>query len=132
MTEQQLLLLGFLFVVGFVVVYAVFSGIEHHRTNTTDRKESTSSQDHERAESKAEEPEQDAHYQERKVPWYEVLGVEENAPLKVIQQAYRSQISQYHPDKIAGMAEELRKLANLRTVEINEAYEFAKKRSNGR
>ena len=126
MNEQQLLLLGILFVVGFVAVFAIITGVERHRAKTTESKESTSHQEREKKDSKPKSPEQDNTRQDQNVPWYEVLGVDENAPLTAIQQAYRKQIAQYHPDKIAGMAEELRKLANLRTVEINEAYERAK------
>jgi DnaJ-domain-containing protein 1 len=57
--------------------------------------------------------------------WYQTLGVEESAPLIDIQNAYRTLISQYHPDKTAQLGPELRALAESKTKELNAAYEFA-------
>ena len=41
-------------------------------------------------------------------------------------QAYRRLISQYHPDKMAGVAEELREQAEKKASEINAAYDRIK------
>jgi DnaJ-domain-containing protein 1 len=54
---------------------------------------------------------------------HEVLGVEPDADDATIRRAYQKMIGEYHPDKIAGMAPELRHLAERRTMEINAAYE---------
>jgi DnaJ-class molecular chaperone len=59
--------------------------------------------------------------------WYEVLGVDENADRTDIERAYRAKISQYHPDKVAQMGEEIRQLAETRCKEINAAYDAALK-----
>lgn len=54
---------------------------------------------------------------------HEVLGVAPDADAATIRQAYQKLISEYHPDKVAAMAPELRALAERRTMEINAAYE---------
>jgi DnaJ like chaperone protein len=58
-------------------------------------------------------------------PWPEVLEVSPHAPREVVVQAYRRRISQYHPDKVASMAPEIRALAEARSNEINVAYDRA-------
>lgn len=58
-------------------------------------------------------------------PWYEVLNVSEAASPEEIKEAYKRQMSQYHPDKVAAMAAEIRDLAEARSKEINAAYERA-------
>ena len=60
---------------------------------------------------------------------YEILGVAEDAPLKMISERYRHLIKQNHPDKVASMAPEFRKLAEKRMKEINAAYAELKKRA---
>jgi len=61
MTEQQILLLGFLFVVGFVAVFGIFSSIERRGANASKNKESATSQSRDGTASNAEEPEQNVH-----------------------------------------------------------------------
>jgi DnaJ-domain-containing protein 1 len=61
----------------------------------------------------------------RSPAWFEVLGVGENADLAQIEYAYRVKISQYHPDKVAQMGEDIRQLAEEKSKEINAAYETA-------
>ena len=57
---------------------------------------------------------------------YRVLGVTEDASDAEIEQAYRRLISQYHPDKLAGVAEELRRQAEQKASGINTAYDRIK------
>ncbi len=54
--------------------------------------------------------------------FYDILKVEPSAPLDAVQAAYRRQISLYHPDKVAGLGDDLRALAEERAKEINSAY----------
>ncbi len=54
---------------------------------------------------------------------YRVFGLTEDASDAEIDQAYRRLISQYHPDKFEGVAEELRRQAAERASEINTAYD---------
>ena len=57
---------------------------------------------------------------------YRVLGLTSDADDAEIDQAYRRLISQYHPDKMAGAAEELRRQAEHKAGEINAAYDRIK------
>jgi DnaJ-domain-containing protein 1 len=57
--------------------------------------------------------------------WYQTLGVAESASLEEIDNAYRVQISQYHPDKVAKLGDDIRQLAEARSKEINSAYDIA-------
>lgn len=58
---------------------------------------------------------------------YAVLEVPEHAGTDEIEQAYRKKISDYHPDKVANAAPELKALAERRAREINAAYDELKK-----
>lgn len=57
---------------------------------------------------------------------YRVLGVTEDASDAEVEQAYRRLISQYHPDKLVGVADELRRQADNKASEINGAYDRIK------
>lgn len=59
--------------------------------------------------------------------WYQTLGVSETASLEEIEHAYRVQITQYHPDKVAKLGEDIRRLAEARSKDINGAYDIAVK-----
>lgn len=57
-------------------------------------------------------------------PWYVVLDVREDASAADIKAAYRRKISDYHPDRMASLGDDFRVLAEERSKEINEAYQF--------
>jgi DnaJ-class molecular chaperone len=57
---------------------------------------------------------------------YQVLGLTDEASDSEIDLAYRRLISQYHPDRMAGAADELRRRAEARSREINAAYDRIK------
>jgi len=59
--------------------------------------------------------------------WYEVLGVTPNASLTEIKDAYKEQIKQYHPDRVAALGPKLKALAEQETKALNAAYEEALK-----
>lgn len=61
-------------------------------------------------------------------PWWEVLGVPQIATRDEVARAYKRRISEYHPDKVAQMGEEIRALAERRSKEINAAYDEAMRR----
>ncbi|MGH8153209.1 MAG: co-chaperone DjlA [Rhodanobacteraceae bacterium] len=54
---------------------------------------------------------------------YTVLGVPRDADQRTIKRAYRKLISEYHPDRLGNMPEDLRRRAEARASEINAAWE---------
>jgi len=56
---------------------------------------------------------------------HEILQVSPQASVPEIRQAYRTLISQYHPDKVATLGPELQDLAARKSAQINEAYRQA-------
>ncbi|MHC4789788.1 MAG: DnaJ domain-containing protein [Planctomycetota bacterium] len=54
---------------------------------------------------------------------YATLGVPRSASQETIQAAYRARMSEYHPDKVAHLGEELQRLAHRKALEIQRAYE---------
>jgi DnaJ-domain-containing protein 1 len=59
---------------------------------------------------------------------YQTLGVLPGASDDDVELAYRRAMSEYHPDRVASAAREIRDLAGLRAREINGAYEEIKRR----
>jgi DnaJ-domain-containing protein 1 len=57
--------------------------------------------------------------------WDVVLGVTPFSSVADIRAAYRSLMSQYHPDKVASLGPELQALAERKTKEIGAAYREA-------
>ncbi|MFC3551439.1 DnaJ family molecular chaperone [Lysobacter cavernae] len=57
---------------------------------------------------------------------YATLGLTADASDAEVDQAYRRLISQYHPDKLAGAATELRQHAEVKARAINNAYDRIK------
>ncbi len=56
-----------------------------------------------------------------------ILGVSHNSTAKEIKSAYLNKIKEYHPDKVASLGDELKQLAEKKTLEINLAYQFLTK-----
>jgi DnaJ-domain-containing protein 1 len=54
-------------------------------------------------------------------PW-EVFDLPEYAPIEAVKRAYREAMKQYHPDRVFDLGPELRKLAEEKTKQYNEAY----------
>jgi len=54
---------------------------------------------------------------------YAVLGVDEDASDEALDRAYRKLMSQYHPDRVSGAADEFREMAEQRSRSINAAYD---------
>lgn len=62
-------------------------------------------------------------------PWWGVLGVPQIATRDEIARAYKRRISEYHPDKVAHLGEEIRAVAERRSKETNAAYDEAMRRA---
>ena len=58
---------------------------------------------------------------------YQVLGLSSDASEAEIDRAYRRLITQYHPDRLTGAAEDLREQAEAKAREINAAYDAIRK-----
>ena len=58
---------------------------------------------------------------------YKILGIESNATDDEVKKAYRDMAKKYHPDKVAYLGEDVRKSAEQKLQEVNEAYEKIKK-----
>ena len=54
---------------------------------------------------------------------YELLGVSQGCTPEELARAYHRTVSQWHPDKLDTMAQELRDYATRRTARINDAYD---------
>ena len=63
--------------------------------------------------------------------YYAVLGLQSGADFVVIKKAYRKLSMQYHPDKVAHLGEEFKRVAEEKMKEINAAYDYFKKKFNG-
>jgi DnaJ like chaperone protein len=59
--------------------------------------------------------------------YYEILGLAPGASSVEIKTAYRKLSMQYHPDKVAHLGEEFRRVAEEKMKELNEAYQYLKK-----
>ena len=58
---------------------------------------------------------------------YALLGVDPRASDEELEQAYRKRMSEYHPDRVASAAKEIRDMADQRAREINQAYDRIKR-----
>ena len=54
---------------------------------------------------------------------FSILGVSPSATPRKVKKAYRDKIKKYHPDRVAGLGEALRKVAEAEAGKINFAYE---------
>ncbi len=64
---------------------------------------------------------------ESKKDSYSIFGLEPGATPEEIKKAYRVMASQYHPDKVSHLGNELIEFANNKFTEINAAYDELKK-----
>ena len=57
-----------------------------------------------------------------------ILGVNDLNDPNSIKAAYRKTIAQYHPDRVRAMGPEIREVAENKAKEINQAYEYFRKK----
>ncbi|MFP6854572.1 MAG: DnaJ domain-containing protein [Opitutales bacterium] len=56
------------------------------------------------------------------------LGLKGKLTPDEIKKKYRELMTQYHPDKVRGMGDEIREVAERKAKEINEAYDYFRKK----
>ena len=61
---------------------------------------------------------------------YEILGITKDATNEEVKKAYKKMAMKHHPDKVAGMGEEVTRKATQKFQAINEAYDRIKKERN--
>jgi DnaJ-domain-containing protein 1 len=61
---------------------------------------------------------------------YEILEVPQNATPSEIKSAFKKKMISYHPDKVSGLGEKLRKVAEEESKLINVAYQTLKSKKN--
>ena len=59
---------------------------------------------------------------------YAILGLAPGADFAEIKAAYRKLSMQYHPDKVGHLGDEFKKVAEEKMKEINNAYEYLKRK----
>lgn len=68
--------------------------------------------------------------QNDEIYYSQVLGLKGKVSKSEIKKAYRELVAQYHPDKVQHLGSELQALANKKTKEIINAYEYFKAKYN--
>lgn len=58
---------------------------------------------------------------------YKILGIDANATDDDVKKAYREMAKKYHPDKVAYLGDDVRKSAEEKLQEVNEAYDKIRK-----
>ena len=59
-----------------------------------------------------------------------VLGLKSVFTVQDVKQAYHKLLSKYHPDKVNHLGDEFKRIAQLKTREIIEAYKYFEKKYN--
>jgi DnaJ-domain-containing protein 1 len=62
---------------------------------------------------------------EKDEDWIRILGVSESATIQEVKDAYKTLIKQNHPDRVQGMSQAFKKLAEIEKKKINAAYRQA-------
>ena len=77
-------------------------------------------------EEETDEPEKSSNPQEEN--FASVLGLVDPYDMDDVKSAYRTLIAQYHPDKVSRMGDEIREVAERKAKEINESYDFFRRK----
>ena len=62
--------------------------------------------------------------------WYTILGITKDATDTEVKKAYRKMAVKYHPDKLIGVSDDIKKLAEEKFLVVKESYEQIMKSRN--
>lgn len=62
--------------------------------------------------------------------YMQVLGIKKNITADNVKKAYYQKTKEYHPDRMAGLGDKLRAMAESEMLEINEAFDFFQRKLN--
>ena len=131
--EEMLVIIGGLFL-GYLIVTFIMERKSNSSSQEPNKNQSSNSfkNDTSNGKSTHQHNYQQPSSKEKNIPstWYRVLEVPESASLSDITIQYKRKIREYHPDKVASLGKELKDLAELKSKEINSAYEYAKSLKN--
>jgi hypothetical protein len=110
-------------VIAFIAGYSIVSFIVRFfkKTSKAEGTETSQKQQSNNASSYASGEKDERYYAK-------VLGFHGPVTIDDVKRQYKELISQYHPDKANHLGPELKKVAEQKTKEINEAYEYFKKK----
>jgi DnaJ-domain-containing protein 1 len=132
MTISEIVIVVGCALLGYWVVSSIIgSKATSARTDKQPVTDSSSSQDSRQQDNQyhASDKQRSPVHEEEHIPtsWFHILEVSESATAGEISAAYKKIISQYHPDKVATLGKDLRALAELKSKQINAAYDYALK-----
>lgn len=124
-TELLIIILGLC--IGYWVVAKLVGNdkVKPKQQRSQSRPESEARRHQEQADREDRDRQQNQAKEPGTSTWHEVLKVSPNAGTQEIRRAYKSLMSQYHPDKVASLGPELKELCERKTKEINTAYDQA-------
>ena len=62
--------------------------------------------------------------------WYKILEISKESSDAEVKKAYRKMAVKYHPDKLIGVSEDIKNLAEEKFLAVKEAYEQIMKSKN--
>lgn len=93
-----------------------------------EKEESTNIEDSDLTEQSTEPDEEKPVFTFVDIKYAEIIGLKAPFTLDEIKPSYRKLITQYHPDRVAAMGEEIREVAEKKAKEINRAYDYFQKK----
>ena len=101
---------------------------ETEKEEEPSRNEESETEEEEKAESQFETRSSEGEIDPEEENYAKILGLLGDYNPEDAKSSYRSLIAQYHPDKVSLMGDEIREVAERKAKEINEAYEFFRRK----